>query len=391
MEWKHGARQLSTAQCIFLITRNWWIKMISQCKPVLIAGVLLAVLLACTLPVRVPAPDNLPAPLQNVLQPSPTPEFTPTPAPTPIPTLRIVCPTGNCASACIDKLNSFLQSSGKPGSPPRSTFGHQGSQDQQTVMVTYDVKGDVISSPQLAVSLPAALVPYQEDAVTQAKIWDYFITMIPPDRRQEINHYIVFTDGVGGVLASVGEISNDMKHWVLSVDILDAQNPRELTYTLVHEFGHLLTLNSDQVTPDPQLLSNPDNLQVYQQEAASCPQFMANNGCTGPDSYMNLFFQKFWPKIYPQWEKINAEKDQRNYLALLGQFYWTYPGQFVTQYAVTSPEEDIAETWARFVLGSEPSGKDIATQKVLFFYGFPELVDLRERIANGICNYAEAK
>jgi hypothetical protein len=118
---------------------------------------------------------------------------------------------------------------------------------------------------------------------------------------------------------------------------------------------------------------------------------MASNGCSQPDSYLNQFFQKLWPKIYPQWEKINAEKDQKNYLALLGQFYWSYPGQFVSEYAVTSPEEDIAETWARFVLGNKPGGRDIASQKVLFFYDFPELVDLRARIANGICTYVETK
>src|SRR5512143_3404214 len=98
--------------------------MISPSKPIFIASILLAMLSACTLPVQVPAPDNLPAPLEKFLQPSPTLE------PSPEPTLRAACSTGNCASACIDKLNTFLGAIGKPGSPPRSTFGHQGSQDQ---------------------------------------------------------------------------------------------------------------------------------------------------------------------------------------------------------------------------------------------------------------------
>jgi hypothetical protein len=355
--------------------------MISQRKTIFIASVLLAMLSACALPTQLPVPDNLPAPVEKILQPSPTPE----------PTLQAVCATGNCAGACIDKLNSFLESTGKPGSPPRATFGHQESQNQQTILVIYNVNGDAIASPQLTDNLPASLIPYQEDTVTQTRIWKYFITIIPLERRQVINHYIIFTDGIGGALASVEEASNDVEHWALSVDILDSKNPRELTYTLLHEFGHLLTLNSKQVTPDLQVISNPDNWQVYQQEAASCPQYMANNGCSKPDSYMNLFFQKFWPKIYPQWEKINAEKDQKNYLVLLGQFYLNYRGQFVSEYAVTSPVEDIAETWARFVLGPRPAGKDIASQKVLFLYSFPELVDLRARIANGICNYVETQ
>ncbi len=376
--------------------------MISQRQSVFIVSILVVMLFAYTLifPSPSPAPVNLPTPLEEALQPSPTPlekvpQSSPTPeptlGPTAEPTLRAICSTGNCASACIDKLNTFLGSIGKPGSPPRSAFGHQGSQVQQTILVIYNVNGDTITSPQLTDKLSAAFIPYQQDTATQAKIWQYFITVIPLEKRQEINHYIIFTDGVGGVLASVEETANDTEHWGLGVDILDSANPRELTYTLLHEFGHLLTLNSGEVTPDPKVLSHPDNWQVYQQQAATCPQYMANNGCSKPDSYMNLFFQEFWPKIYPQWEKINAEKDQRNYLALLGQFYFSYRGQFVSEYAVTSPVEDIAETWARFVLGPKPVGNDIASQKVLFFYGFPELVDLRTHIANGICSYAEEK
>jgi hypothetical protein len=331
-------------------------------------------------------PGNLPAPLSQIFESSPTPELA-----TPEPTLKVSCPSGNCANACIDKLNTFLQSSGKPGSPPHASVAHFGSQDNQTVMVTYQIDGDVIKSPQLADHLPAALIPYQQDTATQGKIWKYFTTIIPLDQRKDLAEFIIFTDGKGGILASVGQASNDPKIWVLNVDIVDAGSPRELTYTLLHEFGHLLTLNSKQVTPDLEVMSNPNDQQIYQKAAAACPQFMASNGCTQPNSYMNLFFQKFWPKIYAQWNKINAEKDQNNYLALLGQFYFTYQSQFVSDYSVVSPEEDLAESWARFALGPRPTGKSIANQKVLFFYDFPELVDLRTRIANGICNYAELK
>ncbi len=42
--------------------------------------------------------------------------------------------------------------------------------------------------------------------------------------------------------------------------------------------------------------------------------------------------------------------------------------------------EDIAESWTHFVLQPKPAGDTVSEKKVLFFYDFPELVELREEI-----------
>jgi hypothetical protein len=47
--------------------------------------------------------------------------------------------------------------------------------------------------------------------------------------------------------------------------------------------------------------------------------------------------------------------------------------------------EDIAESWAFFVLSPKPELKSIADEKILFFYEYPELVELRTQILNNIC------
>ena len=60
--------------------------------------------------------------------------------------------------------------------------------------------------------------------------------------------------------------------------------------------------------------------------------------------------------------------------------------EFVTDYAPTSPAEDIAESWSFFVLKKKPASKTIANEKVLFFYEFPELVNLRSQIAHNLCD-----
>jgi hypothetical protein len=111
-------------------------------------------------------------------------------------------------------------------------------------------------------------------------------------------------------------------------------------------------------------------------------------GCSRPGSYLNRFFDEFWPKIFDEWKKVDAQKDQDIYSGLLAEFYSNHSSQFNTRYSATSPQEDIAESWADFVLEPKPASDTIAHQKVLFFYNFPELVDLRNQMIYRICKYA---
>lgn len=76
------------------------------------------------------------------------------------------------------------------------------------------------------------------------------------------------------------------------------------------------------------------------------------------------------------------------YRTALDEFYANHREQFVSPYAATNPREDIAESWTEFILRPKPSGTSIADQKVLFFYEFPELVQAREEIIQGVCQYA---
>lgn len=315
-----------------------------------------------------------PTPLQPILQPTP----------------KIKCPNGNCANACISKLTDFLKTNSVSEPFPKSAFQHdQGN--NSILLVTYRLHGDKLGTPQFSPNVASNLVNVQQDITPQEKIWNYFAAIIPADQRQELVAYMISTDGNGNMLASVEQSSGQPESWALDVDIADASQPRDLTFSLLHEFGHLLTLNASQVTPDPSFLSHPDDLHIFQQEAAKCPQYFASGGCTQPNSYINKFFVQFWPKIYDEWRTVNAEKDQKNYSSLLSKFYKNHSSQFNSTYSATSPEEDIAESWSFFLLTPKPANDSTAHRKLLFFYNFPELVDLRSQIIYGICNYAASQ
>ena len=83
--------------------------------------------------------------------------------------------------------------------------------------------------------------------------------------------------------------------------------------------------------------------------------------------------------------EIDLEEDEDTRNALLEDFYEVHQDQFLSDYAATSPAEDIAEAWAFFVLSPKPELNSIANEKILFFYEYPELVELRTQILKQLC------
>jgi hypothetical protein len=211
------------------------------------------------------------------------------------------------------------------------------------------------------------------------------VSIIPAEQRVLLSGFFIFTDGAGNHLAAVSQTLEDPTQWILHVDILDSENYYDLTYTLIHEQGHLLTLNADQVPPSDAIFEHPNNKGIYEREAAACPRYFTGEGCSESNSYINQFFDRFWPYIYPDWEKIDLEEDEDTRSSLLRDFYRTYQDQFLSDYAATSPAEDIAESWTFFLLSPKPELTSIANEKILFFYEYPELVELRTQMLTQIC------
>lgn len=308
--------------------------------------------------------------------PLPTSTATATPTPTPLPTLT---PTVVFEAACPSVIEEVLNT---VTSAVRLPDIH--SEAELTYLVDYEVANDKISGPHIE-SVPDELEDERDDRVAHEEIWDYFASIIPPEGREFITKFAIFTDGRGKHLAAVSPLISDPEQWILQVDILDAKSYDGLTYTLIHEQGHLLTLNSEQVPPSRAIFESPEDETVYKEEDDACSEYFTGEGCSKPDSYINQFFTRFWPYIYEEWTQIDAQEDEDTRLTMLDNFYEVNQDQFVSQYASTSPIEDIAESWAFFVLSPKPELNSIANEKTLFFYEYPELVQLRTQILGQIC------
>ncbi len=295
-------------------------------------------------------------------------------------------PANSIAStSCPDETASIMQASNAI-SQLSGLSGAENSSNQDAIsLVTYKVVGDQIGIPVLG-NVPDSLKDYQKDFALQKQSWDLFAKLIPAPDRKLVEFYQVITDGPDNILAAVKQTSKDPSRWVLEIDIADAGNTKNLVYTLIHEFGHLLTLNSTQVPPDLKVFDNPESNLIYNQEADACPDYFTGEGCSLPMSYINIFFDRYWKGLYDEWLKIdNIQDDQRRH-DRLDSFYDKYRDQFVDDYAVTDPAEDIAETWTFFVLSPKPEGQSISDQKIMFFYEYPNLVQLRSEILQNLCS-----
>ena len=336
---------------------------------------LLCSTLACRAATRLVIPDT-PTPLPT-FTPTTTPTLTPTPLPTFTPTVIF---EAACPSVVEGILNTVTSHVDLTGNESDRLFNEEGG----ISLVTYDVEDATITDPHFE-SAPDELEDERDDRVTHEAIWNYFSSIMPPAERELVARFSIFTDGRGSHLAAVSPLSPESERWALQVDILDAESYDDLTYTLLHEQGHLLTLNTAQVPPSKAIFQFPDNETVRKQETEACQQYFTGEGCSEPDSYINQFFSRFWQHLYEEWGQIDRERDKDARAALLKDFYRIYQDQFLSDYAPTSPVEDIAESWAFFVLSPKPALNSIANEKILFFYEYPELVERRMQILQQIC------
>jgi cysteine-rich repeat protein len=184
------------------------------------------------------------------------------------------------------------------------------------------------------------------------EIWLMYDTLIPREwYGKYVTEFIIFSDGYGGTLAYVEQTRGNDDEWLTAFDINDIFDNgehidrEETIFTIIHEYAHILTLNRDQVDTN----------------RGGCDTYTIYEGCVNRDSYYYAFEDEFWSG------GGGGGRDD-----------------FVTNYASSDEAEDMAETFAAFVLWEKPgTPQNGADKKVLFFYRFPELVELRDQIRTG--------
>ncbi len=229
--------------------------------------------------------------------------------------------------------------------------------EQTKALYAIDDQFELLSQP--IVNGGPAVATGRLDAASLQSLWQLVKSIIPAEDLKFFDYLLISSDGSYGNLASVIASPDDDgsgERWLIQVD--DADLDYDLVATLIHEYAHYLTLNDEQVKYDD----------GFKPERYCEPGLIANDNAMLTD-----FYQRFW-KNY-----LIEDAYQTSDL-----FYLRNQAAFVTWYAATNASEDIAESFSFFVLYDKPTGNSIADQKVRFFYDYPELVQLRQKIRQSL-------
>lgn len=223
-----------------------------------------------------------------------------------------------------------------------------------------------INSYSLGVSnvLGSYTVTDGEATITDEKhsaVWTYLCGILPKEARMKIAKFNLFTDGYSNILAYTATMDNedgstDNTKFAINIDYYDVYDENgdkrdwsKLTYTILHEYGHVLLEDDTQID-----LSKAEDIHDV------------NGFIDG--SFRKNFYNQFWKNIE---DTITNDYEEN-------------PTNYVTQYAANYFHEDIADTFAIFVLSDKPQGSTVAEDKVRFFWDYENMTILRSKIRKNL-------
>jgi len=178
-----------------------------------------------------------------------------------------------------------------------------------------------------------------------AALWDLVTRTLPGDALEEIRQMNVVSDGHDGTLAMVHRSTVDAGTWVLSID--PAESTDVLVSTLVHEYGHMLTLGRHDLASRAESRDGCDGIRIA-------------IGCAKRGSALAAWHDEFW---------VGLDEPTTPDMA-----------RFVSEYAATSVHEDLAESFMAWTLDEVARPTPGIRERFAFFAGRPEFVEARTTI-----------
>lgn len=102
-----------------------------------------------------------------------------------------------------------------------------------------------------------------------------------------------------------------------------------------------------------------------------------------PDFKEN-YQSNFWSANDLRHLKNMSQLEGRERFVSLTKYFEANPSRFVSEYATSNPDEDMAETFVYFVSEEKPKGLTTREQKILAFYQEPTMVAIREVLRKNI-------
>ncbi|WP_148639200.1 hypothetical protein [Aquimarina longa] len=241
---------------------------------------------------------------------------------------------------------------------------------EEKFITLYKVDGDhIIKEKDFKVK--GKFLEFQKDTKKHQQVWNLVKKIVPIEYRSKMSEFMIYF-GNGDSAGYVVSNSNDLSKWQMGIAVDDAyyngifDSGGEITYTIIHELGHIITLEKAQV-----------NSTISEDE---CTNFFTGEGCSRKKSNINILYQNHWADIWGEFKGSNSETAKMN-------FYNKYKERYVTPYASTNPGEDIAEVFTEFVIrsgGVKVNVNNRVEQKIKIMYDDKEMIKFRNHIRKNI-------
>lgn len=235
------------------------------------------------------------------------------------------------------------------------------------ITLSSDKQGCLVTVSSYSVGITNVLASYPvrggQASITDpedALVWDYLCSILPLEARQKIAQFNLFTDGTSNILAYTSPVQvdgvSDNTRFSISIDYYDVYDENgekrdwsKLTYTILHEYGHVLLEDETQV------------------------DLTKGTGTHDPAAFIEGSFRKGFYDTF--WSALGDTG--------VGD-YEANPTHYVSRYGANYFHEDIADTFAVFVLGGQPQGDTVAEEKLRFFWADPDMAALRAAIRQNL-------
>ncbi|PID52596.1 MAG: hypothetical protein CR972_01170 [Candidatus Moraniibacteriota bacterium] len=212
------------------------------------------------------------------------------------------------------------------------------------ISTSFENEEDILAKYAIEKGEKFTLLQGENKTINQQKVIDWIKHISPDSFSDTYLHTLILAPQIENddTFAYVTTNSDNPRRWDIVV-AMDAfhDGEKEVVYTLIHEFSHIVTLNYSQ---------------MQENENTLCHNFIVQEGCLQNDAYLNTFYNTFWKNQFDVYTQNRENNYQKN------------PNAFVTEYAATNPEEDIAESFASFVFHPNPKDiNNIKNQKIAFF------------------------
>ncbi len=192
---------------------------------------------------------------------------------------------------------------------------------------------------------------------THLSVWKRFASFFPASTRPEVKLFVAI-DAIKScdVDGAMQPSATNPKDFYVALDVTNAFGAKALDRTMIHEFAHLLTLRSSQIPIDESAVDK-------------CTVYTTDKGCPTEAAYLRKYCTEFWPDYLLATARQDPPDAKEKRFAT---------GNFVTQYAASSPTEDIAEVFAEWVMRDKVgTGNTVLERKLRFFADYSEVVTIR--------------